>query len=89
MGLLEGEGRFDHGGDEAGGDVPFDVAVEEPDAWRGGGNVSLRGGLGDGERERGNLSGLLARKRNTMFPFGRTVKVSLRIGTAGKVSFPM
>ena len=43
---LEGEGRFDHGGDEAGGDVPFDVAVEEPDAWRGGRGVSL--GVGSG-----------------------------------------
>lgn len=31
-GLLEGGGGFDHGGDEAGRDVPFDVAVEEPDA---------------------------------------------------------
>ena len=39
---LEGEGGFDEGGDEAGGDVPFDVAVEEPDAWRVG--VSLRVG---------------------------------------------
>ena len=34
-GVLEGGGGFDHRGDEAGGDVPFDVAVEEPDAWRG------------------------------------------------------
>ena len=32
-GLLEGGGGFDEGGDEAGGDVPFDVAVEEPDAF--------------------------------------------------------
>lgn len=32
-GLLEDIGRFDHGGDQARGDVPFDVAVEEPDAW--------------------------------------------------------
>ncbi len=31
--FLEGGGCFDHGGYEAGGDVPFDVAVEEPDAW--------------------------------------------------------
>lgn len=31
-GCLEGFGGFDHGCDEAGGDVPFDVAVEEPDA---------------------------------------------------------
>lgn len=31
--VLEVEGAFDDGGDEAGGDVPFDVAVEEPDAW--------------------------------------------------------
>ena len=33
-GGLEEGGSFNHGGDEAGGDVPFDVAVEEPDAWR-------------------------------------------------------
>ena len=33
---LEGEGGFDHGDGEAGGHVPFYVAVEEPDAWRGG-----------------------------------------------------
>lgn len=32
-GVLEVEGPFDDGGDEARGDVPFDVAVEEPDAW--------------------------------------------------------
>ena len=31
-GLLEDIGGFDHGGDEARGDVPFDMAVEEPDA---------------------------------------------------------
>ncbi len=30
---LEGGGGFDEGGDEAGGDVPFDVAMEEPDAF--------------------------------------------------------
>lgn len=36
-GGLEEGGGFDEGGDEAGGEVPFDVAVEEPDAWRGGG----------------------------------------------------
>lgn len=30
--LLELEGRFDHGGHETGCHVPFDVAVEEPDA---------------------------------------------------------
>ncbi len=30
-GFLEGEGGFDHGGDETGCDVPFYVAVEEPD----------------------------------------------------------
>lgn len=35
-GLLEEGGGFDDGGDKAGRDVPFDVAVEEPDAWRGG-----------------------------------------------------
>ena len=33
-GGLEAGGIFDHGCDEAGCDVPFDVAVEEPDAWR-------------------------------------------------------
>ena len=33
-GGLELVGGLDHGGDETGGDVPFDVAVEEPDAWR-------------------------------------------------------
>ena len=32
-GVLQVQGRFDHGGDEAGRNVPFDVAVEEPDAW--------------------------------------------------------
>ena len=31
--LLHGERRFDHRGDEAGGDVPLDMAVEEPDTW--------------------------------------------------------
>lgn len=30
---LHVERRFDHGGDEAGGHVPFDVAVEEPDTY--------------------------------------------------------
>ena len=30
---LELERRFDYCGDEAGVDVPFDVAVEEPDLW--------------------------------------------------------
>ena len=44
---MEGEGGFDEGGDEAGGDVPFDVAVEEPDAWRVG--VSLRGRWREGK----------------------------------------
>lgn len=34
-GGLEGGGRFDHGCYEAGCDVPFYVAVEEPDAWIG------------------------------------------------------
>lgn len=34
-GVLEEGGGFDEGGDEAGRDVPFDVAVEEPGAWRG------------------------------------------------------
>lgn len=29
---LDVERAFDHGGGETGGDVPFDVAVEEPDA---------------------------------------------------------
>ena len=33
-GVLEEGWGFDHGGDEAGGEVPFVVAVEEPDAWR-------------------------------------------------------
>lgn len=33
-GGLEEGGGFDHGGDEAGGEVPFDVAVEEPDACK-------------------------------------------------------
>ena len=37
----------------------------------------------------GDLSGLSARKRNTIFPFGLTVKVSLLMGTAGNVSFPI
>ena len=32
-GGLEVERRFNHGCDEPGGDMPFDVAVEEPDAW--------------------------------------------------------
>lgn len=32
---MEEGGGFDEGGDEAGRDVPFDVAVEEPGAWRG------------------------------------------------------
>ena len=32
-GVLQVQGCFDHGGDEAGRDVPFDVAVKEPDAW--------------------------------------------------------
>ena len=32
VGGLEGSGGFDEGGHEAGGDVPFYVAVEEPDA---------------------------------------------------------
>ena len=35
-GGLEKWGCFDHGGDEAGSEMPFDVAMEEPDAWRGG-----------------------------------------------------
>ncbi len=35
-GGLQDVGGFDEGGDEAGGDVPFDVAMEEPDAWRRG-----------------------------------------------------
>lgn len=30
--FLQNVGRFDHGGDQARRDVPFDVAVEEPDA---------------------------------------------------------
>lgn len=47
-GFLEGEGRFDHGGDEAGGDVPFYVAVEEPDAWIDG---SVSWGIGGGRGE--------------------------------------
>lgn len=35
------EGRsFDHGGDEAGGDVPFNMAMEKPDAWIEEGGVS-------------------------------------------------
>lgn len=34
-GVLEEGGGFDEGGDEAGRDVPFNVAVEEPGAWRG------------------------------------------------------
>ncbi len=55
-GGLEVCGGFDHGGDEAGGDVPFDVAVEEPDAgvvcsksqddvavWRGHKGISFHG----------------------------------------------
>ena len=33
-GVLQESGGFDQGGYEAGCDVPFDVAVEEPDAWR-------------------------------------------------------
>ena len=36
-GGLEEGGGFDHCCDEAGCEVPFDVAVEEPDAWREGG----------------------------------------------------
>lgn len=43
-GGLEEGGGFDDGCDEAGGDVPFDVAVEKPDAWREGGGV-LAGGV--------------------------------------------
>ena len=35
-GGLEEGGGFDHCCDEAGCEVPFDVAVEEPDAWREG-----------------------------------------------------
>ena len=35
-----------------------------------------------------DLSGLSARKRRTMFPPGRTMRVSRRIGTLGKVTFP-
>lgn len=31
-GALEEGGGFDHGGDEAGGDVPFDMAMKEPDS---------------------------------------------------------
>ena len=31
---LDGEGCFDHGGDKATVNVPFYMAVEEPDAWR-------------------------------------------------------
>ena len=31
-GGLEEGGGFDHGCNEAGGEVPFDVAVEEPNA---------------------------------------------------------
>ena len=31
--LLELRRRLDHGGDEAGCDVPFNVAVEQPDTW--------------------------------------------------------
>ena len=34
-GGLEEGGGFDEGGYEAGGDVPFDVAMEVPDAWGG------------------------------------------------------
>ena len=66
--------------------MPFDVAVEEPDAWKA--NVSLV--LQRGRRTRGmgreDLSGLSARKRMTMLPLGRTIKVSRRIGVAGRVS---
>ena len=32
-GFLQGEWGFDHCCDEARGDMPFDVAVKEPDAW--------------------------------------------------------
>jgi len=39
-------------------------------------------------RSKGDLSGLSARNRSTMLPFGRTMKVSRRIGTAGNVSLP-
>lgn len=90
-GVLQICGRFDHGGDEAGGDVPFDMAVEEPDAWRTW-RVSLdcnsysvvkaRQGKG------WHLSGLSALKRMTKLPWGRTIKTSLRIGTFGNVSLP-
>ena len=33
-GVLERGGGFNHRRDQAGRDVPFNVAVEEPDAWR-------------------------------------------------------
>ena len=39
------------------------------------------------ERDREDLSGLSARKRRTILPFGRAINVSLRIGTVGSVSF--
>ena len=89
-GVLEGGGGFDHRGDEAGRDVPFDVAVEEPDAWRGDELAGVLKGWRHwrGESIVGDLSGLSALKRRTMLPIGRTMKVSRLIGTAGKVSLP-
>ena len=41
-----------------------------------------------GGGERGDLSGLSALKRRTIFPIGRTMKVSRLIGTAANVSLP-
>lgn len=38
------------------------------------------------EKDGRNLSGLSALKRRTMFPIGRTIKVSRLIGTGGNVS---
>ena len=89
-GVLEDGGGFDHRGDEAGRDVPFNVAVEEPDACR---REELAGSLKGVETMEvggmeGDLSGLSALKRRTMLPIGRTMKVSRLIGTAGKVSLP-
>ena len=41
-----------------------------------------------GEIGKGDLSGLSALKRRTMFPIGRTIIVSRLMGTAGSVSLP-
>ena len=89
-GGLKIHGCFDEGHDETGDHVPFDVAVEKPDAcremlvrlrfevdkWR----MKWRKCKGE------DLSGLSALKRSTMLPFGRTMNVSRLIGVVGSVS---